>query len=86
MKKEITIKFDSEKAAHHFAAWLCGSGEQQYWEWMEYREAEEDGNITAVRFDYHNEDKSKDHSDPSRYSEFMSDGIIRTKCGRLDKI
>jgi hypothetical protein len=85
MKKEITIKFDNAKAALHFAHWLCGSGEQQYWEWMQYREEEEPGNITAVSFDYHAEDTSKDVSDPKRYGKFMGDGIIRTTCSRLDK-
>jgi hypothetical protein len=85
-KKEITIRFDNEKAAHHFAIWLCESGEQEYWEWMRYREEEEDGNITAVSFDYHGEeDKTKKHSDPKRYGAFMCDGIIRTTCSRLDK-
>ncbi len=69
MKKTITIEFDSKKAAEHFAVWLCEAGEQDYWQWMEYREQEEKGNITAVNFDYHGEgDKF----------------IIRTKCGRLD--
>lgn len=86
MKKEITIQFDSEKAARHFALWLCESGEQQYWEWMRYREDEEKGNITAVEFHYHGEeDKSKARSDSTRYGKFMEDGIIRTTCGRLDK-
>jgi hypothetical protein len=31
----ITIKFENEKAALHFAHWLCGQGEQDYWTWME---------------------------------------------------
>jgi hypothetical protein len=85
--KETTIKiiFANEEAAHHFAIWLCESGEQQYWEWMEYREREEKGDITAVSFHYHGpEDESKEENDPARYGEFMCDNTIRTTLGRLD--
>lgn len=86
MKKEITIKFDNEAAATHFALWLCESGEQHYWDWMEYREGEEDSNITATSFHYHGEENdTKSTNDPDRYGEFMEDGIIRTTCGRLDR-
>lgn len=52
MKHTLTIEFDNEEAAEHFASWLCESGEQSYWDWMEVREEEEDGDITAVSFDY----------------------------------
>lgn len=76
MARSITITFDSDEVAIHFAHWLCGSGEQEYWDWMRYREQEEEGNITALDFNYHGESK--------RY-EFMSDWTIRTKSGRLDK-
>lgn len=83
---ELKIQFANKKALHHFASWLCGSGEQQYWNWMEVREAEEDGNITALEFDYHGEeDKSRAKTDPKRYKSFMCDNTIRTTCGRMDK-
>ena len=83
---DIVIRFANPKAASHFAHWLCGSGEQQYWMWMEYREQEEKGDITATSFEYHGEeDKTKSKNDPKRYGEFMSDNIIRTTCGRLDR-
>ena len=86
MARDITIRFDSDEAALHFADWLCGSGEQQYWEWMRCREEEEDGPITAVDFSYHGvEDETKVEDDEDRYQEFMCDWTIRTKCGRLDK-
>lgn len=49
---EVKIKFDNKKAADHFLTWLCELGEQAYWNWMECRESEEDGDITAIRFDY----------------------------------
>jgi len=53
---------------------------------MKYRESEESGDITALRFHYHGpEDKTKAKSDPSRYGEFMCDNTIRTTVGRLDK-
>lgn len=86
-KVKLTIEFDNQEAAHHFAIWLCESGEQQYWEWMGYREEdEEDGNITATSFDYHGpEDETKTEADPERYGEFLCDNTIRTTCGRLDK-
>jgi hypothetical protein len=49
---EVKIQFASKHAAEHFMEWLCGSGEQEYWNWMEYREDEEDGDITAIELDY----------------------------------
>ena len=52
MKENVTINFDNEIAAKHFMSWLSGQGEQDYWEWMMCREQEEDGNITAVSFNY----------------------------------
>jgi hypothetical protein len=85
MKTSITIEFDNEEAAHHFAVWMCESGEQQYWQWMEYREQEEDGDITALQFNYHGiEDETKAEDDTERYGEFMCDNTIRTTCGRMD--
>lgn len=86
--KETTlqIKFANEAAAAHFALWLCESGEQQYWDWMEYRESEEEGDITATSFHYHGEeDETKARNDPERYGEFMCDNTIRTTTGRLDR-
>ena len=54
----LTIRFDNQKACEHFKSWMCGSGEQSYWDQMEYRECEDDGNITATHFDYHKETDS----------------------------
>jgi hypothetical protein len=48
----LRIHFANTRAARHFKTWLCESGEQAYWGWMEFRESEEDGDITAVSFDY----------------------------------
>ena len=89
-KKEkviIKIEFDNKKAALGFTEWLCGSDEQDYWNYQEYREQDEEkGNITAVEFHYHGpEDETKAQDDEARYGEFMCDNIIRTTCGRLDK-
>lgn len=86
--KEVTlsIKFANKEALDHFASWLCGSGEQQYWDWMETREQEEDGDITAVDFHYHGEeDETKAKNDPQRYGAFMADNTIRTEVGRLNR-
>ena len=88
MKKDnnLVIEFTNEEAAKHFASWLCESGEQNYWDWMECREQEENGDITAVSFHYHGiEDETKKKTDPKRYGEFMNDNTIRTTCGRLKK-
>lgn len=83
---DLVIRFANADAARHFASWLCGSGEQQYWQWMEYREEEDEGDITAVSFHYHGEeDESKERTDPTRYGEFMCDNIIRTTTGRLNR-
>jgi hypothetical protein len=82
----IQIQFANKKVADHFCNWLCWAGEQDYWTWMECREGEEDGDITAIEFNYHGkEDETKAKNDPERYGEFMCDGIIRTECGRLDE-
>lgn len=84
-KTSISIEFNNEEAALHFAHWLCGQGEQDYWQWMECREQEEGGNITAISFHYHGpEDETKAQDDPKRYGKFMCDNTIRTTCGRLD--
>ena len=67
--KELTIKFENQRAADHFKSWLCGAGEQGYWMWMEYREKEEQGPITATSFEYHE----------------PGDSIIVATCGRIDE-
>lgn len=65
----LVFTFATQKAADHFKAWLCESGEQAYWEWMRYREEDdEDGSITALRFLYHTGTEE-----------------IQTECGRLEK-
>lgn len=74
--KDIIIKFDNEEAAEHFITWLCEAGEQDYWQWMEHREDEEDGNITALEFDY--------HGGTGKAKEFAQHPII-AKCGRMDE-
>lgn len=48
----LVVEFDNPEARYQFAAWLCGSGEQHYWDWMEYREMDHDGPITVLNFDY----------------------------------
>lgn len=50
---EAIVSFATRIAADNFLEWLCGSGEQQYWDWMASVERDEDGDITAVSFDYH---------------------------------
>ena len=80
----LQIKFSNIAAAKHFALWLCESGEQQYWDWMEYREEEEEGDITAKSFHYHGEDLNVPISN-RKYGEFVNDNVINTRCGRLDK-
>ena len=78
----LTIEFANAAARRHFALWLCESGEQSYWDWMEAREEEEDGDITAVCFNYH----GKEPPPPGNAGQlFVADGVIRTKCGRLGR-
>jgi hypothetical protein len=74
-KHAVKINFDNEKAAMHFLAWLCESGEQKYyWDWMRCREEdEEEGNITAFEFDYFRGGK-----------RFGKDLEIDAECGRID--
>jgi len=81
-KVKLTIEFDNPEALKHFATWLCESGEQTYWDWMEYREEDEEGDITAISFDYHN---TKEVNGKEICGKFMKDNTIRCKCGRMDK-
>ncbi len=84
-KTTIKIEFDNAEAAHHFALWLCESGEQDYFTWMTYRESEEEGDISAIIFHYHGEeDTTKALNDPARYGKFMNDNTIRTTLGRFN--
>ena len=73
ISKTVTIAFENEQAAEHFVDWLCGSGEQHYWEWMTYREEEEPGPITALSFDYWK----------ANGGEFGTN--IEARCGRRDE-
>lgn len=50
--KTVKIKFDNASAAEYFMTWLSEMGEQDYWEWMGIAETEQDGDVTAVSFDY----------------------------------
>lgn len=84
-KSALTIEFANPEARLHFAKWLCGAGEQLYWDWMTACESEQGGDITATRFHYRIEDTSKAPTDPARYGEFLPDGVIRTTCGRITK-
>lgn len=84
-KVKLTIEFDNQETLENFASWLCNQGEQDYWEYMRIKETYENGNITAVEIDYHNQDKTKDKSDSSRYKKFMADNTIRTTSGRLSE-
>jgi hypothetical protein len=85
-KSNLTIEFSNQEALMNFVTWLCGQGEQGYWDWMEVRETEEDGDITVRKFHYHGkEDETKAVNDPKRYGAFMADNIIRTTVGRLDR-
>jgi hypothetical protein len=53
MSFEVKFKFATEEAARHFMSHMCdGCGEQDYWQYMEHREKELPGNITAVDFKY----------------------------------
>ena len=84
----LKINFDNEKAAEHFGTWLCEQGEQNYWLWMEYREKEEKGDITATNFIYHSPQNTQyPLNDKRRYenSKFLNNFTIYTQCGRFDK-
>lgn len=71
--KTVQIHFANQAAAEHFIHWLAGSGEQAYWQWMECREEEEKGNITAFRFNYWHDQ-----------TQFANNLEIHTECGRID--
>ncbi len=85
-KNILKIEFGNHKSLEEFATWLCESGEQDYWNWMESQEEKDSGNITVVHFDYWNEDVTKTQDDPRRYKGFITENIIRTTCGRITKL
>jgi len=66
----VVIEFPNDLAAEHFSDWLCGAGEQGYWQWMECREEEHEGDepITARRFNY------------PRCPDINHDFVISTEC------
>lgn len=85
----LKIEFSNRKAMEHFARWLCGSGEQEYWTWMECQESNEPDakDITATRFEYFHHSNSTNFptsDDQLADVEFVGDNTIRTTCGRLD--
>lgn len=83
MKVTLKIEFDNKEAAKHFATWLCESGEQSYWQWMEVREAdEEEEDITALEFHYFG---PITEDEPYGSLDFIEDLTIRTTCGRQDE-
>lgn len=59
MKNKIIIKIEgNEEATQYFLSWLCETGEQEYWDFMRYREEEvKKKNITILTFDYDFENK-----------------------------
>lgn len=82
----LTVEFANDEAREHFASWLCGAGEQHYWDWMRIQEGKTKGPITATEFNYHGpEDITVAPDDPERFGDFLCDNIIRTTCGRLSR-
>lgn len=65
----VKIEFINHDAARYFINWLSGQGEQDYWEWMQYREEESDEEaMTATQFGYSSDELT-----------------VTTICSRLDK-
>jgi len=63
----VLLQFETEAAARYFREWLCESGEQDYWQYMEAREDDDpEDDITGLEFDYHHRS-----------------GLIPVKCGRF---
>lgn len=67
-ESSITFQFDNPQAMRNFWTWLEEQGEQDYWVWMSDRENEEEGDITALEFNYEKADK----------------GLVTTVCGRWE--
>lgn len=79
MLETLEIEFSNTEALNHFKTWLCESGEQDYFMWMEVRESEEDGPISAIKFNYHNGDGD------TATEKFNASRKITTTCGRFTK-
>lgn len=65
---DLVIQFHNEAALKAFALWLCESGEQGYWEFVDELPKE---TREKVLFSYHGEE--------NRGQTFMPDNIIRTR-------
>jgi hypothetical protein len=84
-KCKLTFEFDNQETLNHFKLWLCESGEQQYWNWMEVREEKEDGDITAVGFRYHRPIEACNTDDYGNEFFAPDNNVIPCTSGRLDR-
>ncbi len=77
---KLTIEFPSQEQLEVFASWLCGSGEQHYWDYDVG-----DGEALLVDFHYHGVEKTEyPHDDERRYGPFLADNTIRTTTQETD--
>ena len=66
-KSVVKIEFPNDKSAEEFLTWLCESGEQEYWTWME---CTSDGTST-VNFNYCKKGSNKFCKDLTVTTEFL---------------
>jgi hypothetical protein len=52
-KCALKIEFPDERLREAFATWLCESGEQAYFEWLQDFQDAEPGEAPRVLLDYH---------------------------------
>jgi|CXWL01.1.fsa_nt_gi hypothetical protein len=74
----LKIEFPSQEALKEFTTWLCESGEQSYWEWMDNQDEER---IYKVDFEYHHPQQEQyPQNDPRRFegASFCRDNVILT--------
>lgn len=67
-KHSITMEFDSPELADLFFSWLCNSGEQGFFDFMELYTDK------SLCFDYHN---SREKNGETEYGEFLASGKVQ---------
>ena len=50
--QKVTINFDNLDAAKYFMDWLCGSGEQAYWDAMACQDEEDNVMVDKIEYDF----------------------------------
>lgn len=68
---DASFKFTNKETKDHFCTWLCESGEQDFFQWMEVQTPDKSYSVK-----YHAEDESYGRGDSRRYGPFLGEGVV----------